>query len=139
MRQHGVADFPDPVVHSSATSQMIGIRVTPGITGSPSYTSAQKACAGIMPGPGNSNVGPSPQQQAAREKGLLGFATCMRRHQVPSFPDPNSNGRLSIQMVNAAGIDLHAPAVKTAAQECVSASDGQITAAAVAQAVNGGS
>jgi hypothetical protein len=137
MRQHGVASFPDPHVVNSPGEHGMSIHVDPGITGSPDFNTAQKACAGIMGGPSNSNVGPSPQQEAARLKGILGFATCMRNHQVPSFPDPNAQGRLNAEMISAAGINLHAPAVDHAATACVSASGGQITAADVAQAESG--
>jgi hypothetical protein len=135
MRAHGVANFPDPVVHSSAGHVAVGIRVTPGASGSPQFKSAQKACAGILPGPGGGNGGPSPQQLAARVKGLVSFAACMRSHHVPNFPDPTTQGRLSLAMVTAAGINLHAPAVRAAAMGCASASEGQVTAAQVAQAL----
>jgi len=139
MRAHGVSGFPDPVVNSSPGHQSIGIRVDPAETGSPDFKSAQKACAGIMPGAGNGNGnGPSPAQEAAHVKGIIGFADCMRTHHVPTFPDPTSQGQLTPQMLSAAGIDLHAPAVIAAAKGCVPASDGQITAVQVAQALNGG-
>lgn len=138
MRDHGVSSFPDPVVHSTSTSQSVGIRITPGISGSPSFNSAQKACQGILPGAGNSNDGQTAAQQAAHRKGLLGFATCMRSHQVPSFPDPNTQGDITPQMLTAAGLNLHAPAVGAAARACISSSDGVVNAAAVQRAINGG-
>ena len=93
-----------------------------------------------MPAPSNANAagGQSPQQEAAHLKGVLGFADCMRSHHVASFPDPNTQGDLTQAMLVAAGINVHAPAVDAAASACVSASDGQITAADVAQAEAGG-
>jgi hypothetical protein len=138
MRQNGVANFPDPQIVNSAGQHGLSIHMTPAISGSPQFATAQKACAGIMPGPGNGNGGPSPQQQAAHLKGVLGFATCMRSHHVPTFPDPDQQGQLTPQMLGAAGINVHAPAVDAAAKVCVSASDGQITAADVAAAESGG-
>ncbi|HWF35201.1 MAG TPA: hypothetical protein VG295_07505 [Solirubrobacteraceae bacterium] len=136
MRQHGVTSFPDPVVHSSAGHQAVGIQVTPALTGSPQFKSAQKACQGIMPGP-NGN-GPSAQQTAAHVKGLISFAGCMRSHHVPTFPDPTAQGQITPPMLSAAGINLHAPAVKAAAFACVPASQGQLTQARVAQALGSG-
>lgn len=135
MRAHGVASFPDPVVHSSAGSTEVGIRVTPGLTGSPQFKSAQKACGGILPGPGSNNDGRSPQQIAVRVKGLVSFAGCMRTHHVPTFPDPTSQGQITPSMLSAAGIDLKAPAVRAAAIGCVPASEGQLTSAQITQAL----
>jgi hypothetical protein len=139
MRQHGVTSFPDPHVVSQPGHEAVGIAVTPTLTGSPQFQTASKACSGIMPGagPGNGN-GPSPQQAAKRLKGVLAFASCMRGHRVPTFPDPTSQGRLTLAMVTAAHIDLQAPAVQAAARTCVPASDGAITAAQVEQAEHGG-
>jgi hypothetical protein len=138
MRAHGVASFPDPIVHSSANQQVVGIRVTPALSGAPQFKSAQKACAGILPDPGNNSVGRSGPQLAARVRGLVSFAGCMRSHHVPTFPDPTSQGQISPSMLSAAGIDLKAPAVRAAAMGCVPASEGQLTSAQVAQALNGG-
>jgi hypothetical protein len=57
---------------------------------------------------------------------------------VSNFPEPNAQGDLTPEMLTAAGINVHAPAVDAAASACVSASDGQISAANVAQAEAGG-
>jgi hypothetical protein len=138
MREHGVPNFPDPKVINQPGHSGVGIQVTPALTGSPQFKTAQNACQGIMPGPGPGNGGPSPQQQAAHLKGLRSFATCMRSHRVPTFPDPNTQGQITSTMMSAAGINLRAPAVAAAATACVSSSGGQVNAAAVAQAVHGG-
>lgn len=139
MRDHGVTNFPDPRVVSSPGHQSVGIAVTPTLTGSPAFKSAQKACQGIMPGPGpGGNGGPSPQQMAAHVKGMVSFASCMRSHHVPTFPDPTTQGQLTPAMLSAAGIDLHAPAFRAAAIACVPASEGQLNAAQVAHALGKG-
>jgi hypothetical protein len=137
MREHGVANFPDPKVINQPGHSGVGIAITPALTGSPQFKTAQHACQGIMPGPGSGNNGPSPQQQAAHLKGLRDFATCMRSHRVPTFPDPNTQGQITATMMSAAGINLHAPAVAAAATACVASSHGQVNAVAVAQAVHG--
>jgi hypothetical protein len=139
MRNHGVADFPDPRVSSGANGQVsVMVRITPSITGSPQFKAAQKACRGILPAPGNVSATQLAQQQHARAQNLLAFATCLRSHGVPGFPDPTSQGQLTLQMVKAAGVDLHAPAVLTAAKACIGVAHGAITAADVERAVNGG-
>ncbi|HWF25399.1 MAG TPA: hypothetical protein VG275_08130 [Solirubrobacteraceae bacterium] len=137
MREHGVSNFPDPRIINQPGHSGVGIAVTPALTGSPQFKTAQHACQGIVPGPGNN--GRSAQQSAAHLKGLRDFATCMRSHRVPTFPDPNTQGNITPAMMSAAGINLQAPAVAAAATACVHASDGQVNAAAVAQAVHGGS
>jgi hypothetical protein len=56
---------------------------------------------------------------------------------VAGFPDPTSQRQLTVAMVKAAGVDLHAPAVLTAAKGCIGVSHGAITPADVERAVNG--
>lgn len=135
MRSHGVSGFPDPVVKTSGSSVSVAIRVTPALTGSPSFKSAQKACAHIIPGP--KGQGLSPAEQQARTRAMLAFAQCLRAHGFPRFPDPTAQGQLSLEMVTAAGIDLHTPALLTAGKACASVTHGQITPAQVVQAING--
>lgn len=140
MRSHGVANFPDPVVHVSssggATSASVGIRVTPGLKDSPAFKSATAACQHILPGP-NNGQGPSPAQQQARTRAMVAFAQCLRTHGFPHFPDPDAQGDLSVQTINAAGIDIHTPALLTAGKACTSVTHGQITPAQVVRAING--
>ena len=135
MRSHGVSSFPDPVVKTSGSSVSVAIRVTPALTSSPSFKSAQKACGHILPGP--KGQGLSPAQQQARTRAMLAFAQCLRTHGFPRFPDPTAQGQLSLEMVTAAGIDLHTPALLTAGKACTSVTHGQITPAQVVQAING--
>jgi hypothetical protein len=137
MRQHGVSSFPDPKVINEPGHQGVEIHITPSISGSPAFKTAQNACQGIMPGPGG-NDGDSPQQVAARVKGLISFANCMRSHHVSTFPDPTTRGQITPTMLRAAGINLHAPAVDAAALACVPASGGQLTSAQVEQGIHGG-
>jgi hypothetical protein len=132
MRQHGVSSFQDPHVSTSGNQVSVTMRVTPAITGSPDFKSAQKACVHILP---IGNNGPSPAQEQAREQDILAFARCMRQHGFSRFPDPDSQGNLTPAMIEAAGINLKAPAVKPAADDCVSVTHGILTMAAVAQAI----
>jgi hypothetical protein len=136
MRQHGVTDFPDPrVTQRAGGTSVVAIGVPADDAGTPTFKAAQKACQGILPAPESS------AQQALQEhrqaQVLLAFTQCLRGHGVPKFPDPDSQGHLSLQAVEAAGVDLHAPVVLTAARACVGVTHGAITMAQVEQAING--
>lgn len=139
MRSHGVANFPDPTV--SDGGQKVAIRVTPSVTNSPAFKSAQQACAKYLPN-GGPNGGPNADLQnaadaQARKRAILAFARCLRAHGFPNFPDPTAEGQLSREMIASAGINLHQPALLRAGLTCVGVTRGEITAADVEQAVNG--
>jgi hypothetical protein len=133
MRAHGVSDFPDPQVTTSPGQTSIRIAMRAVGKGSPQFKTAQQACQHLMPGPQNE----SPAQRQARAQALLAFARCLRSHGISNFPDPNSQGQLTIEMINAAGVDLHAPGLMTAGKACVGVTHGQITVADVERAING--
>jgi hypothetical protein len=137
MRNHGASNFPEPQVSNRPGGQSIAIRVPASLGGSPAFRVAQKACSGILPGPQNGNPVQIAQQQHQREQDLLAFTTCLRSHGLPAFPDPTSQGQLTLDMITSAGVDLHAPQTLTAAKACIGASHGAVTPAAVEQAVNG--
>ena len=130
MRSHGVSGFPDPQVHGHGLS----IQVGPSVSSSPAFNSAQHACAHYLPNGGNA---PTAAQEQAHAAAMLAFARCVRAHGFPNFPDPTAQGQLSASMVTAAGINLHQPAVLHAGLACIGVTHGDITRAAVEQAVNG--
>lgn len=132
IRAHGVPTFPDPQVSTTAGS--VGIRQgVPASAGlSPAFKSAQKACARIMPQPKNSRSdGNGPSKQV-----LLAFARCLRTHGANGFPDPNSNGQLTTEMISAAGVNIHTPSFLNAAKSCVGVTHGAITVAQVEALIN---
>jgi hypothetical protein len=135
MRAHGVPNFPDPKVTQRPGGGSVAQAVPSQAVGTPAFNAAQKACQGILPPPQS----PAQQAQQEREHGqvLLAFARCLRSHGVPKFPDPDGQGQLSPQTVQAAGVDLHAPVVLSAAKACVGVTHGAITMAQVEQAING--
>jgi len=137
MRQHGVPNFPDPVVSTQGNAHTIRMVAPKSIVGSPQAAAANKACAGILPMPSPAQIA---QQQHAREQHLLAFAECMRQHGITDFPDPTSQGEITREMLASAGIDLQAPALRAAGLSCVPASGGELTRAAViaATSANGG-
>ena len=137
MRDHGVSNFPDPQVSQSNGGTKVAIQVPAAAGTSPQFSAAQKACRGILPAPSNSDLAAQAKQQQVRKQDLLAFAHCLRSHGISGFPDPTTQGQLTLQMVQAAGVDLTAPQVRTAALACVPASNGGITRAAVEQATSG--
>lgn len=133
MRDHGVANFPEPHVSVSGSKTAVQVVVPASDAAAPAFKAAQKACGSILPAPQNV----SPAQQHAREQSLFAFAKCLRAHGIHNFPDPTSQGQLTLAMINAAGIDLHAPDVLPAAKACVGVTHGLITGADVERAING--
>jgi hypothetical protein len=139
MRDHGVSNFPDPKVHMSSNggSTQVSVMIPAGVGDSPQLSAARTACQGILPAPSNSDLAAQAKQREVHKQDLLAFAHCLRSHGISGFPDPNAEGQLTLPMVQAAGIDLTAPRVRTAALACVPASNGAITRAAVIEATSG--
>jgi hypothetical protein len=137
MRDHGMSNFPDPHVSISGGSTQISMMVGDGAKASPQFSAANTACRGILPGPSSASPAAQAQQQRARAQDELSFARCMRDRGINGFPDPNAQGRLDVEMIQAAGVDLTAPQVRTAALACIPASNGILTRAAVMQATSG--
>ena len=137
MRDHGLSSFPDPTMTDHDGQQVAYLTATIPVDPSPAFKNAQNACRSILPSPINASPTQLAQQRAAREQHLLAFAKCLRKHGVPDFPDPTSQGQLVLEMVNAAGVDLHAPTLLAAAKACLGTSDGAITTADVQRALTG--
>ena len=86
MRSHGIADYPDPKINGNGVSMGVGASgdLNPS---NPAFKAASQACRSLQPGGGN------PPAQSAQEIATdVKFATCMRSHGYPSFPDPDSHG-----------------------------------------------
>jgi hypothetical protein len=91
----------------------------------------------LAPGFAPSGPSQSAPQSHAQIAATLAFASCIRSHGFPNFPDPTSTGQLTHAMLANAGINLHQPAVLQAGDACVSVTHGVITRAAVANFVAG--
>lgn len=135
MRSNGVQNFPDPpgigARIGKATPQHLGVS-------SSRFDAAVSACRGLLPNAGGD------QQQTAQQRHTqladeLSFARCMRNHGVSRFPDPTAQAELSLEMVQAQGINVHSPAVLRVVQTCLPASHGGLTAAKVREALNNAS
>jgi hypothetical protein len=117
MREHGVTNFPDPKITTNGNEVKVAVRVTPGITGNPKFSSAQQACNKLLPGGGpgpSSNHQISPREQSQ----YLKAAACIRSHGIPNFPDPTFSG--GGVHVSQKGIDLHSPQTRKAEEACQS-------------------
>jgi hypothetical protein len=130
MRTNGVTSFPDP-------QRFVGGNVKLTIhgygNGSPRFQSALNACSHLLPAGRGSQQ--DEQQTRAQLGDELSFARCMRSHGVAKFPDPNAQGGLSVEMVEAQGIDVQSAAVLRVVQRCLPASHGALTAAKVREAI----
>jgi hypothetical protein len=135
MRNHGVTNFPDPQVFNQNGEHGVRIQAV-GPKGSPQFAAASKACQGILPASSGNGPQETAQQKRTRLADALSFARCMRSHGVARFPDPTAQGDLSIEMIRAQGIDVHAPAVLRVVQACLPASHGALTPAKVKAALD---
>jgi hypothetical protein len=81
---------------------------------SPQLQSALQACRKFLPGGGPPAL--TPAQQAEHAKAMASFAACMRKHGVPSFPDPNGQGIFSPGALE--GLDPTSPLLQSAFKVC---------------------
>jgi hypothetical protein len=122
MRAHGVPNYPDV---GKPTPQQAGV--------SPSrFNAGADACSHLLPHGGVSQTPQTPTQLADE----LSFARCMRSRGITRFPDPTAQHGLTVEMVQAQGIDVHSPAVLRVVQACLPASHGGLTAARVRAALD---
>jgi len=132
MRSHGVPRFPDLAQigqqRRKPTRQQLGVSES-------QRKVAQRACTHLLPN-GGSGSPETAQQQRTQLADELSFARCMRSRGVTRFPDPTAQGGLTVEMVRAQGIDVHAPAVLRMVQACLPASHGALTPAKVRHALN---
>ena len=114
MRSHGLPDFPDPQQEPGG-GVSLQLKGGPGSDLNPNssqFKAAQQACQHLQPQGmrgGGSNADP---QQA------LQWASCMRSHGLPNFPDPSvSNGVPQLDL-SGTGIDPGSPQFQAAQQAC---------------------
>jgi hypothetical protein len=133
MRSNGMPGFPDPQRFVGGNVKLTIHRLE---AGSPHFPAAMSACNHLLPTNGGSGSQETAQQQRTRLADELSFATCMRSHGVSRFPDPTAQGDLSVEMVQAQGIDVRSPAVLRVVQACLPASRGALTPAKVREALH---
>lgn len=98
--------------HSPGVANLAG---TTGTTGTTTTQSDSGSSGKALGGPG----GPRGQFRLAMNVGTADgtkFSACMRKHGVPNFPDPNSQGVITFD--SGTGIDPGSPAFKSAQSVC---------------------
>lgn len=129
MRRHGVPSFPDP--SGGGFTLNPGDGVDPS---APAFEAAQAKCRQYTPMGGDLAPGTQTKPSAQWLATMVKAAQCMRRHGVPSFPDPVTTipsptilggGRGVISDIEgavfvfpAATIDLQSPVFARAAKTC---------------------
>jgi hypothetical protein len=132
MRSHGVSNFPDlPRVGTRS----VKLTIQRLAASNSQFQAAQRACNHLLPNGGSSSQERA-QQSRTRLADELSFAKCMRNHGVTRFPDPTAQSGLTVEMVQAQGIDVHSPAFLRVVQACLPASHGALTPAGVREALN---
>jgi hypothetical protein len=127
MRSHGVPNFPDPQRFAGGNVKLTIHQLQPS-------QESLDACTPLLPTNGGS--GQTSHQSRRQLADELSFARCMRSHGVSRFPDPTAQGGLSIEMVQAQGIDVHSRAVLRVVQACLPASHGALTPAMIRHSLN---
>jgi hypothetical protein len=116
MRSHGVTEFPDPTIGSNGLPSW---GPTPNVSGgAPAYKAAQQVCRKDLP-----SLGPrTPAEKTTANAAALKYSTCMRSNGVPSFPDPNGQG--VIQLNVTATLEPSSPQYQKAETACKSLENG---------------
>jgi hypothetical protein len=130
MRAHGIPGWPDPT--SAGVFDKRKLRAL-GVEPSRVRSIEERSCSGLLPSGGPQ---PSEHERETRLADARSFARCIRRHGIPRFPDPNAQGLLSVEMVQAQGIDVHSPAVLRVVQACLPAAHGALTIAKIREALS---
>jgi hypothetical protein len=124
LRQHGLADFPDPKAITENGTPTVTIAFPSGSTNAPQFNAATGACNHLYPsqnGGGRRIAGPDVAVH------MLAFARCVRKNGVADFPDPPTLGSGTHRGPPFAGVDWRSPTVQAAAKRCIPASHGVIT------------
>lgn len=111
MRSHGVLSFPDPGSGGGIPKialQRLGVSLS-------RFQAAQQACRHLLP---NGGSGPSQAQLQQSRSQALRFSRCVRAHGVPSFPDPDSSGRIPDPATLRPPINQGSPLFQAANRAC---------------------
>jgi hypothetical protein len=97
MRQHGIPDFPDPVIDQHGQLSLpqgpAGDHVKAELNANPD---AEHACQPILDRLPAGATGNRPEYTQEDLANLLKFAQCMRRNRMPDWPDPKADGSFPI-------------------------------------------
>ncbi len=132
MRSSGVPNFPDP---ERVAGRAMKLTIQRLVTSNHRFGAAARACEHLLPA-GSRESQDTAQQKRVQLANELSFARCMRGHGLSRFPDPSAQGGLTVEMVQAHGIDVRSPAVLRVVRACLPASHGWLTPAKVREALN---
>ena len=112
VRAHGVSNYPDPGSNGQEPANAKQLAKA-----NSQFPAASRACAHLIPSGGQTSA----SQTLADQRNAARFATCMRSHGVPNFPDATNDdqGEPSFNLT-AAGLDPNSQQLKASAQECQS-------------------
>ncbi len=121
MRSHGVPDFYFSKSNSSSTVTIYGGAIPASIqVDSPQFEAGMRACRHVLGVPGGTQT----EMAAARLRGLVKAAGCMRADGYPNYPDPSvESGGVFVPPVPSS-IDTNSPQFLAAAKKCGAASSG---------------
>lgn len=112
IRAHGIPDFPDPnskgqfMIQNGASNPTAHVSIAVA-------NRAMKACKSLAP----PSVAQGPPSQGGNATGAaLKFTACMRHHGIPGFPDPASNGSITLPK----NINPESPQFQKAQKACQS-------------------
>ena len=113
IRAHGIPNFPDPNSKGEFIIQNGSSDPTSNVSTAVA-NAALKACKSLAPP--SIAQGPSGSQGSGPSSNELKFTKCMRSHGEPSFPDPASNGSITLPP----GMNYQSPQFQNAEKACQS-------------------
>lgn len=119
IRQHGIPNFPDPIVATSGPAKGKAILDKQALRPVPNsvVTRAMAACQTALAQAGISGHTAGPTISTADQADYLRAAACMRSHGITDFPDPTfSGGHVSFAIPSS--IDIHSTQVTQARLIC---------------------
>lgn len=119
LRQHGLANFPDPVVATDGPAAGHGILAKTDLKSYPDAV-AQQAIAACGTAMTNANIDTGQRSSGITQQELqarLALARCIRAHGVPNFPDPNPT---TGDVTAPPGLNKNSPSILAAIQACPS-------------------
>jgi hypothetical protein len=120
MREHGVAEFPDPDGTGALTIDAVvnGTSIDPE---SEVFAAARDACRDLQPAGFTGKRRTESEQDTA-----LTFAECIREHGVEDFPDPeNGEPLVNTNLIPSAATDAGRATLNAAMQSCRKYADGR--------------
>jgi hypothetical protein len=115
MRTHGITDEPSP--DNDGNIDIKALHPGPNSDLNPTdalYVAANKTCQHLLPNGGRI----TPAELHSDQTKSLKWSLCMRAHGLPNFPEPGSNGLISVHAIISAGVDGASPTFQAASHAC---------------------